>query len=182
MVLTDLRTVFGFDQFFHLGAPVREPDTVHPFELPALLEDHIPLPGSLLLKNKSYLSKLYVKEKLPRNEIARRLDARNSDCRKRRERIRERGRFPFGFGNVGGKLVKDRDEQKVIRIDGADDVEDVRDLAAASQVAWIATHGGKAASDGKCNPPSESPGNGIPATDAPSPHHGGVRVSIPRFL
>ncbi len=92
------------------------------------MRDKIPLPSKLLLKNKSHLYRLYVKKKLSKREIARILNVNHSSVI---QRLREfgiyrpeenpnkknkiKGQIPYGYDYKNGKLVKNKEEQEVIR-------------------------------------------------------------------
>ena len=85
----------------------------------------IPLPGQLLLRNKSYLRTLAQNEGLSQHEIARRLKVSRSGVRDALRRFglvkrakperRHPGQIPFGWDWIDGKLVKNTPEQKIIR-------------------------------------------------------------------
>ncbi len=92
------------------------------------VKDKIPLPSKLLLKNKSHLYRLYVKNRLSKREIARVLNVNHSSVI---ERLREFGiyrpeenpskrnkikrQIPYGYDYKNNKLVKNPQEQEVIR-------------------------------------------------------------------
>jgi len=93
----------------------------------SLILDKIPLPPKLLLRNKSYLYSLYVKQGLPKREIARRLNVRHSTviATLKKLGIHEnspnkghgiQGQIPFGYDYKNGKLEKNEEEQKIIRV------------------------------------------------------------------
>ena len=78
-------------------------------------------------KSKSYVSNLYIKRDLPIREIARQMNVSHStviECLRRlgihdkgsKKRIIIQGQIPFGFDYKNGKLVKNKEEQEVIRI------------------------------------------------------------------
>ena len=92
-----------------------------------MILDQIPLPSKLLLRNKSYLYSLYVKQGLPKREIARRLNVRHSAviATLKKLGIHEnspnkvhgiKGQIPFGYNYKNGKLEKNEEGQEVIRV------------------------------------------------------------------
>ena len=93
-------------------------------EIP-LFELEIPLPGQLLLRNKSHLRTLAQKECLSQHEIARRLKVSRGGVRDALQRFglvkkekpggRHPGQIPFGWDWKESRLVKNAGEQKVIR-------------------------------------------------------------------
>ncbi len=81
----------------------------------------------MLLRSRSYVTNLYIKRDLPIKEIARQMNVSHStviECLKRlgihdkstRKRVRFQGQIPFGYNYKNGKLEKNKEEQKVIRI------------------------------------------------------------------
>jgi IS30 family transposase len=81
----------------------------------------------MLLRSRSYVTNLYIKRDLPIREIARQMNVSNStviECLRRlgihdkgaRKRVITQGQIPFGFDYKNGKLEKNKEEQKVIRI------------------------------------------------------------------
>jgi IS30 family transposase len=81
----------------------------------------------MLLRNRSYVSNLYIKRDLPIREIARQLKVSHStviECLKRlgihdkgsKKRVITQGQIPFGYDYKNGKLQKNQEEQEVIRI------------------------------------------------------------------
>ncbi len=81
----------------------------------------------MLLRSSSYVTNLYIKRDLPIREIARQLNVSHStvvECLRRlgiydkdaRKRVRYKGQLPFGYNYREGKLEKNQEEQKVIRI------------------------------------------------------------------
>jgi len=106
--------------------------SARPFEHSAniaspLILDNIQLPSKMLLRSRSYVTNLYIKRDLPIREIARQLNVSHStviECLRRlgihdkgaRERVITQGQIPFGYDCKNGKLEKNKEEQKVIRI------------------------------------------------------------------
>jgi IS30 family transposase len=85
------------------------------------------LPAKMLLRSRSYVTNLYIKRDLPIREIARQMNVSHStviECLRRlgihdkgsRKRVITQGQIPFGFDYKNGKLEKNQEEQKVIRI------------------------------------------------------------------
>jgi IS30 family transposase len=81
----------------------------------------------MLLQSKSYVTNLYIKRDLPIREIARQMNVSHStviECLKRlgihdkgaRKRVITQGQIPFGYDCKNGKLVKNEEEQEIIRI------------------------------------------------------------------
>jgi IS30 family transposase len=81
----------------------------------------------MLLRSRSYITNLYIKRDLPIREIARQMNVGHStviECLRRlgihdkstRKRVRFQGQIPFGYNYKNGKLEKNKEEQKVIRI------------------------------------------------------------------
>jgi IS30 family transposase len=81
----------------------------------------------MLLRSRSYVTNLYIKRDLPIREIARQLNVSHStviECLRRlgihdkgaRKRDRYQGQIPFGYDYSEGKLEKNKEEQKVIRL------------------------------------------------------------------
>jgi len=93
----------------------------------SLILDQITLPSKLLLRNKSYLCNLYIKQGLPKREIARRLNVRHSTviATLKKLGIHEnspnkvhgiKGQIPFGYNYKNGRLEKNKKEQEIIRV------------------------------------------------------------------
>ena len=98
----------------------------------ALIQDSIPLPGRLLLRSRSYLRRLYERERLSARAIAKRLNVshstvltalasvglngHNGDGKHHNGHRKIKGQIPFGFVAVDNRLVKSDEEQKVIRL------------------------------------------------------------------
>jgi len=93
----------------------------------SLILDKIPLPSKLLLRNKSYLYNLYIKQGLSKKEIARQLNISHSAviASFRKLGIHENntntthgilGQIPFGYDYKNGKLEKNEKEQEIIRV------------------------------------------------------------------
>jgi len=93
----------------------------------SLIFDQIPLPSKLLLRNKSYLYNLYIKQGLSKKEIARRLNISHSAiiASFRKLGIHEnstntthgiQGQIPFGYDYKNGRLEKNEEEQETIRV------------------------------------------------------------------
>jgi IS30 family transposase len=81
----------------------------------------------MLLRSRSYVTTLYIKRDLPIREIARQMNVSHStviECLRRlgihdkgtRKRDRYQGQIPFGYNYRDGKLEKNKEEQKVIRL------------------------------------------------------------------
>ena len=81
----------------------------------------------MLLRSRSYVTNLYIKRDLPIREIARQMNVSHStviECLRRlgihdkgaRKRDRYQGQIPFGYNYREGKLEKNKEEQKIIRI------------------------------------------------------------------
>jgi IS30 family transposase len=81
----------------------------------------------MLLPSRSYVTNLYIKLDLPIRETARQMNVSHStvlECLRKlgihdkgeSKRDRYQGQIPFGFDYKHGKLEKNKEEQKVIRI------------------------------------------------------------------
>ena len=93
----------------------------------SLILGQIPLPSKLLLRNKSYLYNLYIKQGLSKREIARRINVRHSAviATLKKLGIHEnstnkvhgiKGQIPFGYDHKNGRLEKNEEEQEIIRV------------------------------------------------------------------
>ncbi len=92
---------------------------------PPLILDKVPLPSKLLLRSKSYLYNLYIKQSLSMREIARQLNVSHSTIIETFKRLgiqknssnnntKIPGQIPFGYSYKNGKLEKNEKEQEVI--------------------------------------------------------------------
>jgi IS30 family transposase len=81
----------------------------------------------MLLRSRSYVTTLYINRDLPIREIARQMNVSHStviECLRKlgihdkgaRKRAITQGQIPFGFDYKNGKLEKNQEEQKVIRL------------------------------------------------------------------
>ena len=83
--------------------------------------------AKLLLRSKSYLLNLYLRQKYSKREIARQLNVSHSSViaglRKAGihgnildTRNKRKGQIPFGYDYTGGELIKNEKEQEAIRM------------------------------------------------------------------
>jgi hypothetical protein len=93
--------------------------------LPALIEGTIPLPGLAQLRSKSYLEQLYAGRHLSARQIARLTDVSRSVVLAALDRSgippnghsrTHPGQLPFGYDYQNYRLVRNQDEQGVIRL------------------------------------------------------------------
>ncbi len=100
----------------------REPNTNNNLIIGSIL-----LPSNLLLRSKSYLLNLYLKQKYSKREIARQLNVSHSSviAGLRKAGIhgnilnttnKRKGQIPMGYDYIDGKLIRNEKEQETIRI------------------------------------------------------------------
>ena len=90
-----------------------------------LITDKIQLPKIWVLRNKSYIERLYCNNHLSIREIARKLNVSHSSVFAAIKRYgslqqvkdrKRKGQIPFGFEYINYQLLKKKDEQEVIRM------------------------------------------------------------------
>jgi len=91
-----------------------------------LIIGSILLPSKLLLRSKSYLLNLYLRQKLSKREIARQLNVSHSAVIEALRKAgihgnilngnKRKGQIPFGYDYKDGKFIKNQKEQEAIRL------------------------------------------------------------------
>lgn len=111
-----VRALFGFSRSGTL-----EPNTNNNLIIGSIL-----LPSKLLLRSKSYLLNLYLRQKLSKREIARQLNVSHSAVIEALRKAgihgnisnenKRKGQIPFGYDYKDGKFIKNEREQEAIRL------------------------------------------------------------------
>ena len=124
------RAIFKLAQTLTMGEEGLDLELLHPngrfkTETITLLRDRIALPGILLLKSRAFLMRLYHREGLSTNAIARRIGVGQSTVSDAIQRhglakppehhTKRPQHVPFGYDFRRGTLVQNRKEQQVIR-------------------------------------------------------------------
>jgi len=106
---------------FVSAPPDRQGANAHP----SLIVDDVPLPSLVLLRSRSYLAQLYTRRGLSAREVARTMGVSHGSILAALDRYgiqrndsspKRKGQVPFGFDYANSKLVRNKQEQEVIRI------------------------------------------------------------------